>query len=185
MSQQEILIDVITKLENLNIQYMLTGSTVTSILGEPRSTHDIDIIISINEKDIKILFDTLHSERFYCDFDSIKDSLSNHSMFNLIDTKSGDKVDFWILTDESFDKSRFSRKKQILIFNKYIYITSIEDTILMKLKWCKECNGSQKHYIDALRVYEINKDIIDFDYLNKWAKNLKISDLLDKIYKSQ
>ena len=28
-------------------------------------------------------------------------------MFNLIDLKEGDKVDFWLLTNETFDKSRF------------------------------------------------------------------------------
>jgi hypothetical protein len=31
-------------------------------------------------------------------------------MFNLIEVNSGDTVDFWILTDQPFDVSRFARK---------------------------------------------------------------------------
>ncbi len=31
-------------------------------------------------------------------------------MVNLLDTTEGDKADFWILTDEPFDQSRFARK---------------------------------------------------------------------------
>ena len=31
-------------------------------------------------------------------------------MFNLIDLKEGDKVDFWILTNDPFDELRFSRE---------------------------------------------------------------------------
>jgi len=31
-------------------------------------------------------------------------------MFNLIETGSGDKVDFWVLTRDRFDQSRFARK---------------------------------------------------------------------------
>jgi hypothetical protein len=30
----------------------------------------------------------------------------------LLDTTEGDKVDFWILTTEPFDQSRFSRKQE-------------------------------------------------------------------------
>ncbi len=42
MSQQELLINAVRALENAHIDYMLTGSVVSSLQGEPRSTHDID-----------------------------------------------------------------------------------------------------------------------------------------------
>lgn len=43
MSQQELLKKVIQVLDDVGIQYMLTGSVVSSLQGEPRSTHDIDM----------------------------------------------------------------------------------------------------------------------------------------------
>ena len=47
MSQQSLLKKVIQRLENLGIEYMITGSIVSSLQGEPRSTHDIDVVIAM------------------------------------------------------------------------------------------------------------------------------------------
>ncbi len=47
MSQQELLRKVIQALDQVGIQYMITGSLASSLQGEPRSTHDIDMVIAI------------------------------------------------------------------------------------------------------------------------------------------
>ena len=52
MSPFRLLKEVISKLEISEIPYMLTGSIVSSLQGVPRSTNDIDFVISISEKDI-------------------------------------------------------------------------------------------------------------------------------------
>jgi hypothetical protein len=39
MSQQELLKKAIQALDQAGIQYMITGSVVSSLQGEPRSTH--------------------------------------------------------------------------------------------------------------------------------------------------
>ncbi len=49
MSQQELLRRVVQVLKKAGIEYMLTGSLVSSLQGEPRSTHDIDLIIAIQQ----------------------------------------------------------------------------------------------------------------------------------------
>jgi hypothetical protein len=43
MSQQELLKKTVRFLDENKIEYMLTGSYTSSLQGEPRSTHDIDI----------------------------------------------------------------------------------------------------------------------------------------------
>ena len=48
MSQQELLRAVLEALESSDTQYMLTGSLVSSLQGEPRSTHDIDFVIILD-----------------------------------------------------------------------------------------------------------------------------------------
>jgi len=48
MSQQELLKKIIQALDQAEIPYMITGSIVSSLQGEPRSTHDIDILIANN-----------------------------------------------------------------------------------------------------------------------------------------
>lgn len=47
MSQQELLKRVLQALEDVRIEYMVTGSVASSLQGEPRSTHDIDLVVAI------------------------------------------------------------------------------------------------------------------------------------------
>jgi hypothetical protein len=47
MSQQELLKRVIEILDARKIAYMVTGSVTSSLQGEPRSTHDIDLVIDV------------------------------------------------------------------------------------------------------------------------------------------
>ena len=46
MSQPELLKRVVQALDAAGIDYMVTGSIVSSLQGEPRATHDIDIVIA-------------------------------------------------------------------------------------------------------------------------------------------
>src|SRR5665648_949809 len=100
MSQQELLKKVIQVLNQAGTQYMITGSVVSSLQGEPRSTHDIDMVIAIQKSVAKRLVEAFPPPDFYLDEDNILDAIKRQSMFNLIDVNTGDKVDFWILTDE-------------------------------------------------------------------------------------
>ena len=65
MSQFRLLEEIIKKLESSSIPYMLTGSIVSSLQGIPRSTHDIDVMISISEKDIEKIISNFSKEDFY------------------------------------------------------------------------------------------------------------------------
>ena len=103
MSQQELLKKVIQTLDQAGIQYMITGSVVSSLQGEPRSTHDIDMVVAIPSSKVHNLVKAFPPSDFYLDKDSILDAINRRSMFNLIDLKAGDKVDFWILTDKPFE----------------------------------------------------------------------------------
>ena len=64
------------------------------------------------------------------------------------------KFDLWILTDEEFDKTRFSRRKRVKILNQFMEMASAEDTILQKLKWFR-MGKIEKHLVDAAFVYQI------------------------------
>ena len=102
-------------------------------------------------------------------------------MFNLVELASGDKVDFWILTDEPFDRSRFARRRIAEVLGLRFPISAPEDTILMKLRWAELSGGSQKQFIDALRVYEVQHGVLDLDYLNEWASRLGVESLWQRL----
>lgn len=160
---------------------MITGSVASSLQGEPRSTHDIDLVVAIQKSMIKKLLEAFAQPNFYLNEDGIIEAIQHKSMFNLIDVNEGDKVDFWILTDEPFDQERFARKYKEEVSGIKLNITSPEDTILMKLKWAKLSGGSEKQFRDALRVYEVQRENLDMQYLEKWAKKLELEFLYQRL----
>jgi hypothetical protein len=181
MSQQELLRRVVQSLDDAGIEYMVTGSVVSSLQGEPRSTHDIDLVVDVRKEEANKIVKSFPPPDFYLDKDTIIDAISNQSMFNLIEVNTGDKVDFWILTEEPFDQSRFGRKYFEDFTGIQITVSKPEDTILVKLRWAKLSGGSEKQFTDALRVYEVQFEKLDMDYLRNWAKKIGVETLLGRV----
>ena len=183
MSQPELLKKVISVLNAAGIDYMMTGSIVSSLQGEPRATHDIDIVILITDKAVSQLVHSFAPPEFFLDPDTIHEAMEHQSMFNLIDLTDGDKVDFWILSDEPFDRSRFFRKYSQSFLGLELLVSKPEDTILAKLRWAKLSGGSEKQFVDALRVYEVQYEVLDRAYLTEWARKLKLENLWERLQK--
>lgn len=177
MPQSELLKIVLETLTRLGIEYMITGSYASSLQGEPRATHDIDLVIPLRPESIPALLEAFPSEKFYLDEESIRQALRSGRMFNLIDFTGGGKVDFWILTSTPFDQSRFRRRKVQNFLGIPASFSAPEDTILAKLRWAKMAGGSEKQFRDAVRVYEIQYAGLDLDYLTHWASELEVQDL--------
>lgn len=152
--------------------YMLTGSLVSSLQGEPRSTHDMDFVVLLDDDSASGLATALSKIGGYMDDAALHRAVRNKAMFNLIDPGSGTKVDFWLLTDSAFDESRFARRRTERLLNIDIWVSTPEDTILAKLQWGKLSGGSEKQFMDALRVYELQHPSLDRVYLDEWVGSL-------------
>jgi hypothetical protein len=174
MSQQELLKKVVQTFEATGIEYMITGSVASSLQGEPRASHDIDVVIAIHGGAVPRLLDAFPAPDYYLDEEGLRDAVRSGQMVNLIDVKGGDRVDFWPLTDEPFDQSRFRRRYTEDLFGLKVMVTCPEDTILMKLRWAEKSGGSEKQFTDALRVYEIQFNNLDLAYLDRWVNELRL-----------
>lgn len=178
MVQEDLLIKVIDRVNQLNIPYMMTGGIAAIFYGKPRLTHDFDIIVELESEQIQKLVNTFEND-FYISIKAIQMAIDNRSMFNLIHFDSGIKVDFWLIKDDEFDKKRFERKQKHIYVGRDIFFSSPEDLILKKILWFEE-SKIQKHFDDALGVLEIQKNL-DLDYLKEWAEKLSLQTLLDKL----
>lgn len=181
MSQQKLLERVISALDQSGIPYMLTGSLVSSLQGEPRATHDIDVVVALDEIGASKLQKIFQPPDFYLDPERVTEAIRTSDSFNLIEVTTGDKVDFWMLTDEPFDRSRFARRYAEEVLGIHAQFSRPEDTILAKLRWAKLAGGSEKQLTDALRVYELQYGTLDLDYLRRWAAELGVTDLMGRI----
>lgn len=181
MSQQDLLREVVGALERAGVRYMVTGSVVSSLLGEPRSSHDVDFVVELSESHIFALAHELAEPDLLFDTSAALDAARRRSVFNVLDTRSGDKVDFWILTDEPFDRCRFERRRTIRALGLDLVVTSPEDTILMKLRWSRLSGDSDRQYRDALGVFEVQGGDLDDRYLAQWAAELGVLDLYERL----
>jgi hypothetical protein len=176
MSQSELLKRVINVLDRTSVEYAVTGSWASSIQGEPRSTHDVDLIVALTTSAVPSLLNEFQEPEYLLQEQSIRDAIRTGSMFNLLWVSEGLKVDFWMLTNEPFDRSRFTRRRQVEVFGIRLNVTSPEDTILAKLRWSQLSGGSEKQFTDALRVLELQNPNLDMTYLDEWAIRLGIND---------
>ena len=65
-----------------------------------------------------------------------------------------------------------------------IFVTSPEDVILSKLEWYRMGGEvSERQWRDILGVLKTRAGELDLDYLRQWAKELNVSDLLERALK--
>ena len=169
---------MVAALEGAGIAHMVTGSLASSIQGEPRATHDLDFVVTITPLAIAPLVASFPEDEFYLDPESVREAIARRDMFNLISLASGDKVDFWLLTDDAFDQSRFARRAVQLLMGLQVPVSTPEDTILQKLRWAKMAGGSERQLGDAVGVYEVQAARLDQGYLDHWAAELEVEELL-------
>ena len=128
MTPFETLRFVVGVLDTHRIEYMVTGSVASSLQGEPRATHDLDVVVAIRDQNAAALHQGFHRPQFYLDEQAILEAVQTGGMFNAINLEEGDKVDFWMLTDNAFDASRFARRISVNVFGTSLKVSSPEDT---------------------------------------------------------
>ena len=92
-------------------------------------------------------------------------------MFNVIDHRSGYKIDFVVKKNSPYRKEEFQRKIRSEIFGFETWIVSPEDLILSKLIWIQQLQ-SEKQIEDIKNLLE-NKTI-DLTYVKKWINELDL-----------
>jgi hypothetical protein len=176
--EQSLLKRVVEALDKAGVGYLLSGSLASSLQGEPRATHDIDLVVDMRPADVGRVVGALAGPGIYLDERAVADAVDRRSMFNLLDSTTGDKVDFWLLKDEAFDRERFARRLEVEAMGLTLSVSTPEDTILMKLRWALQSGGSEKQVGDAAGVFSFQDDLLDQAYLDTWAAALGVGELL-------
>ncbi len=149
-----------------------------------RSTLDVDIVADMHLEHIQPMVAAL-SKEFYADDEMMRDAIQHHSSFNLIHYETAFKVDVFTRKPRQFDQMQLERRRLSVITTdpeQSIYVTSPEDTILAKLEWYRMGGEtSERQWRDVLGVLKTRAGELDLAYLRKWAKELKVDDLLERV----
>lgn len=173
-------------LQSLGIRFYIGGSVASSFHGAARSTMDVDLVADLSLENVGPFIGRLGKEEYYVSQTAIEDAINRSSCFNLIHLASSFKVDIFILKSRNFDKSSMNRAalgKVDLQSEFQVPIASPEDTILSKLEWYRLGNEvSERQWDDVVRVMKILGNKVDQDYLEHYAIELAVPDLLQKLF---
>ena len=165
-------------LEDLGIRYVIGGSVASSIIGEPRSTLDIDMMIEVDETRVRALTLRLRDDFYVDELDAV-DSVRHGLSFNAIHYATSTKVDFF--PAERFATRQLDRRRGLRIRNDLpiLYFYSAEDLIIRKLMWFRSGNEtSSRQWRDVVGILKTAGSTLDKPYLTVAAAERSLSDLL-------
>lgn len=161
---------------------MLTGSFVSSYYGDPRTTRDLDLVVSPSEPPddaMRKFVGLCMAENFYVSEQSALGPLSEERrQFNVISGTSGWKADVMWVRDRPFSRSEFSRRTIISILGIDVPVPTPEDIVLAKLEWGG--NTESRQFDDLVSVIRVTGNNFDLAYATHWATELGVSDLLNQ-----
>lgn len=177
--QEHKLFQIFTdKFNELELPYMITGSVASIVYGEPRLTHDIDIVItfplSLIEK-FQHLFP--EAEFYFPPLEVLKNEIlkENRGHCNIIHHKSGFKADIYFAGNNDFQHWALENARRIEFLGEAMPIAPAEYVIIKKLEFYRE-GKAQKHIKDIKSMLENSKEIIDFEILNRFISKYGLAD---------
>lgn len=183
MDQMIVLREVLSAFAKLGIPFALGGSIASSIHGIPRYTQDADLTVEPfpgQEAQLVACF----GPEFYVSLDAVRQAIRERSTFNIIQPALGFKVDVFVRRDRPFERSLLARRTPSPVLGPDeppLDLVSAEDIILLKLEWFRLGGEvSDRQWSDILGVLRVRAEELDQAYLDHWAAELKVSDLLAK-----
>lgn len=181
MTLSDVLTLVTARLDQLRIQYMVVGSLASAAYGSIRATQDADLIMDLPLARAADLVQIFHND-FYVDRGQVEQAIVGKRSFNLIHLATFFKVDCFILGDSAFMREEFSRRvarRLEVPETSDIWLATAEDTLLSKLVWYREGGGvSENQWRDILGILKTQGTALDGDYLDRWARELGLAELL-------
>ncbi len=156
---------------------MVSGSLALNVYCIPRMTMDIDIVIELDQEKVNDFLE-IFSDGYYLNENTVRQEISRKGMFNVIDHRTGFKIDFIIRKDSEYRKFEFSRKTRMLLDSTPVWMVSAEDLTISKIDWIQRLQ-SDKQLGDIKILLSIPG--IDKDYIFTWCEKLKLNtfDLFD------
>ena len=173
MPEPNLFMIFISRLNKLAVRYMVTGAVAIVIYGEPRLTHDIDVVVDLNPEDAEKLVQAFPSEEFYCPpIEVIKLEIHRplRGHLNLIHYETGFKADIYALGQDELHHWAITKRKSFEMEGEPIWLAPPEYVILRKLEYYRE-GGSEKHLTDIANMLEISSEDINFEQLQNKIKD--------------
>ena len=155
---------------------MVTGSTAGILYGEPRMTHDVDIVVALALTDVDAFVAAFPLVDFYCPPDdvlAIEVKRGQRGHCNLIHHATGFKADIYIAFDE-LHRWALDHRRTLELDGMTLQVAPVEYVIVRKLEYYRD-GKSEKHLRDIRGMLEVSTGEIDRTVLDDWIARLDLT----------
>ena len=170
MSETDLVLLYTRRLERAGFTYMITGSVAGVFYGEPRVTHDVDLVLALKRSDTPRIAELFPLEEFYCPPEEIivQEVLrAQRGHFNLIHHESGFRADVFLANRGPFHGWALSERRLVEVDGEPVHVAPLEYVIVRKLEFYRE-GGSEKHLRDIEAMLRVSGELVREDVLQRW-----------------
>jgi len=169
--------DVLDRLEEAGVEYYITGSEALSVWAEPRQTLDIDIVTDLPSSRYDAVIRPAFEDAYLVNDLIVVEGRGYGSVIHRTEIRKADLV---MRRDDPWGRSAFERRRQIddPVLGASWFI-SPEDLLLAKLAW-SDGGASERQVRDSRSIVRLQADL-DWAYIDRYAKLLGVSDLVDQL----
>jgi hypothetical protein len=152
-----------SRFEAAGIDMVVTGSVAAMIYGEPRLTHDIDLVVLLDERGIRALVKAFPDEEFYCapaEVIRVEARRPQRGHFNIIHHETGFKADVYVAGDDPLHRWALAHRRRVSFAGAMLSLAPPEYVIVRKLQYYRE-GHSAKHLGDIRGILRQQGEAID------------------------
>lgn len=172
MHEPELFLLFVRPLNQAGIRYVVSGSVAAIFYGEPRLTHDVDLIVFLNPNDLRRLLEVFPEKDFYRPplETMLTETGREHSgHFNLIHRDTGFKADIYPTGRDELNAWAFRDKRTVEFEGENVTLAAPEYVIVRKLEYYRE-GQAEKHLRDIRAMLAVSGDQLDRSVLNEWIQ---------------
>ncbi|MCK6504913.1 hypothetical protein L6R53_16200 [Myxococcota bacterium] len=172
-------------LDRLGVPWMVGGSLATSAYGEPRSTHDVDIVADLVLPQVDPFVDSL-DEDFYVDRDTVRTAVRRRGSFNMVHLHTAEKIDVFPVRADAVARAALGRRVRWPVTPSLVLpLASPGDMLVEKLRWYRLGGEvSERQWRDVLGVLRVWGPRLDVEQMRADAAELGVGDLLERAIRS-
>ena len=168
MKLEDLAVRVIEAAEETGVKFMAVGAIAAGAYGVPRSTRDVDLLVSVNMPgNVAALIERLGSLVAFDEQVTFDTLTWGRRHVGRCHSSPPFKVELFETFDDPFVKSEFSRRQEVFvpILNRTTWHPTPEDVVVQKLRW-----GRNKDLDDARDVLAVQgPETLDMAYIEGWC----------------
>jgi hypothetical protein len=165
------------------ITFLVSGSVAATFYGEPRVTHDIDLIVVLAAADILRMGLVFPASEYYVppvEVLTTEARRESRGHFNLIHHQSGLKADCYVASRDPLHAWAFANKRGYEVEGRTIPLAPPEYVIVRKLEFYRE-GGSEKHLRDIATMLAVSGGKLNNEVLHDWISRRQLQEEWRKV----